>query len=109
MVRIINPGTYRNSSMVTGFSRRLIRIKTLLRVFSLGWNRYGTIRMAFIALLRIIMKRRKIHGNRFVLKYVHANNRYFTALNVPGWPSSAFDSFVTNEFIRADAPEGSFV
>jgi MoaA/NifB/PqqE/SkfB family radical SAM enzyme len=33
---------------------------------------------------------------------VYANERYFTAMNVPGWPSEAFNTFVRNEFDRAD-------
>lgn len=74
----------------------------MLSILNLARGQYGTLRNAFFALMKIIDKRRKIHGNKFVLKYVHANERYFTALNLPGWPSKAFDSFIKNEFIRTD-------
>ena len=74
----------------------------MLSILILARERYGNLRKAFFALIQIIRTRKKIHGNKFTLKYVHANERYFTAMNVPGWPSKAFDSFIKNEFNRAN-------
>lgn len=88
--------------MVTGFSRRRIRIRIMLAIVRLARKHHGTSRKALPALLKIIRKRRMIHGNRFMLKYVHAGGRYFSALNVPGYPSKAFDRFIEHELIRSD-------
>jgi len=96
-----------DTSMVTGLSRRMIRFRILLAIFNIARERYGTMRKAFIAVLQIINKRRRIHGNKFVMKYVHADERFFTALNVPGWPSKAFDTFIRNEFSKAENAEVS--
>jgi len=91
-----------DSTILSGFSRRIIKIRILLAILLLAREQYGTIRKAFFGLLQIVQKRRKIHGNKFVLKYVQADKRYFTALNVPGWPSAAFDSFIKHEFARTN-------
>lgn len=74
----------------------------LLRIFILAMIRYGRPVKALFALKRIIDKRRKIQGNTFVLKYARADGRYFVALNIPGWPSLAYDSFFKSEFDRLD-------
>ena len=74
----------------------------MLTILLLARERYGNLRKAFFALRQIFRTRKKIHGNKFTLKYLYANERYFTSMNVPGWPSEAFDSFIKNEFDRAD-------
>lgn len=77
-------------------------MRIMLTVLKLARKQHGTMRKAYTALLQVIQKRRLIHGNKFMLKYVHANDRYFTALNVPGWPSEAFESFIKNELTKTD-------
>ena len=72
------------------------------RIVILAWRRYQGLVKAILALKRIKDKRRIIHGNKLVHKYVRADGRYFVALNVPGWPSLAFDSFIKSEFDKSD-------
>lgn len=86
--------------MLTGFFRRMIRIRTMLSILLLARAHYGNLRDAVSGLRQIAQKRRKVHGNRFVLKYVKAGDRYFSAMNVPGWPSAAFNTFIKNELGR---------
>jgi MoaA/NifB/PqqE/SkfB family radical SAM enzyme len=88
--------------IVSGFKRRTIRLRMMLRIVILALRRYRGLGKALLALKQIIVKRRKIHGNKFVLKYVRADGRYFAALNVPGWPSKAFDSFIKSELDKSD-------
>lgn len=61
-----------------------------------------------LGLLRsVIRERLTLHENAGGYKAVRSGNRYFWSVNVPGWPSDAFDHFILNEFKRINSPSES--
>ena len=88
------------SEMVNGIEFIVIRILLQLRTFQIGLKSYRNPLIAIIGLKKLIDFRRSIHGNVKLNRVVKSDGRYFFALNVPGWPSKAFDQFMENSLNR---------
>jgi MoaA/NifB/PqqE/SkfB family radical SAM enzyme len=89
-----------SSPMIHGFRFRLIRLGIAATIFRLGMQTYRNPFIAFKVLKKIIQKRKKIHGNFIVPRFVKSGNLYHWLPDSPGWPSQAFDKFIQDEFIR---------
>jgi len=61
-----------------------------------------------VGLLRSLIKERlTLHENSGGIKAVRAGSKHYWSVNIPGWPSEAFDHFIRNEFLRINFPEQS--
>ena len=56
-----------------------------------------------MGLKRMVDFRKSLNVTKLT-RFVKSNNRYFFGLNVPGWPSKSFDTFIDSMFDR-DEPE----
>ena len=93
-IQQINP-----SKLISGWELIFIRFFLRLRIFQIGIRKYRNPVKALIGLKRMVEFRRSLHVNKLT-RFVKSNNRYFFALNVPGWPSKSFDTFIDSMFDR---------
>jgi len=87
-----------SSPMVFGFKRRIIKLGISIDILKLALQVYLNPVVAVKVLNQVLNKRRRIHGNPKMLRYVRSGARYYWAVNLPGWPSEAFKSFIKGEF-----------
>lgn len=90
---------------VTGFRKRIFRIRILFSVFRSALAFFGNPVTALKALSKIRAMRMTTHGLKFMPRYVKAGKHYFLSHNLPSWPSAAFDKFLQNEFLKIKEPE----
>ena len=88
-----------SSRLISGWELIFIRFLLRFRIFQIGIRKYRNPVKAFIGLKQMIDFRRSLHVNKLT-RFVNSNNRYFFALNVPGWPSKSFDTFIESMFDR---------
>ena len=93
-IQQINP-----SRLISGWELILIRFLLRFRIFQIGIRKYRNPVKAFIGLKLMVDFRRSLHVNKLT-RFVKSNNRYFFALNVPGWPSKSFDTFIDLSLIH---------
>jgi MoaA/NifB/PqqE/SkfB family radical SAM enzyme len=62
---------------------------------------------ALLLLRSLVNERKSIHGNAGRNKAVTSDSKYYWSINIPGWPSEKFNSFIANEFKRINSPEKS--
>ena len=87
--------------LISGLEFSFIRFLLRFRIFQIGIRKYRNPVKAFIGLKRMVDFRRSLHANKLT-RFVKSNNRYFFALNVPGWPSKSFDTFIESMFDRKE-------
>lgn len=88
------------SPFFSGFKRIIVKILLRTRILQIGLKSYRNPVTAIRGLKKLIKIRRVINGKNKLTRVVRSNGRYFFALNVPGWPSRAFDLFIENELNR---------
>tara|TARA_Y100000768_G_scaffold333173_1_gene273124 strand:+ start:1372 stop:2601 length:1230 start_codon:yes stop_codon:yes gene_type:complete len=93
-IKQINP-----SRLISGWELIFIRFLLRFRIFQIGIRKYRNPVKALMGLKRMVDFRRSLHVNKLT-RFVNSNNRYFFALNVPGWPSKSFDTFIDSMFDR---------
>ena len=93
-IQQINP-----SRFISGLELSFIRFLLRFRIFQIGIRKYRNPVKALMGLKRMVDFRRSLHANKLT-RFVKSNNRYFFALNVPGWPSKSFDTFIDSMFDR---------
>ena len=93
-IQQINP-----SKLISGWELIFIRFLLRFRIFQIGIRKYRNPVKALMGLKRMVDFRRSLHVNKLT-RFVKSNNRYFFALNVPGWPSRSFDMFINSMFDR---------
>ena len=93
-IQQINP-----SRLISGWELIFIRFLLRFRIFQIGIRKYRNPVKALMGLKRMVDFRRSLHVNKLT-RFVKSNNRYFFALNVPGWPSKSFDTFIDSMFDR---------
>jgi molybdenum cofactor biosynthesis enzyme MoaA len=93
--------------LVSGSRLTFIRIGVALSILRIAFL-FNKNPLKSISLLRSLIRERKnIHENSGEIKAVKTGSRYYWSVNVPGWPSEAFDHFIRNEFLRLVSPEKS--
>ena len=88
-----------SSRLISGWELIFIRFLLRFRIFQIGIRKYRNPVKALMGLKRMVDFRRSLHVNKLT-RFVKSNNRYFFALNVPGWPSKSFDTFIDSMFDR---------
>ena len=96
-IQQINP-----SRLITGMELVFIRFFLKIRIFYIGIKKYKNPIKASLGLKRMIDFRRALNVTKLT-RFVKSNNRYFFGLNVPGWPSESFDTFVDSMFERHES------
>jgi MoaA/NifB/PqqE/SkfB family radical SAM enzyme len=87
-------------TLVTGLEQRAVRALIWLQILQVATERYGSAVEAARVLGELRRLRGSLRGRAANRKYVKAAGRYFWDLNSPGWPSAAFDSFISAELGR---------
>ena len=77
--------------------RYLVLFRGMLTIFRVALRCYKSIFKAITAIRRHADFRKKVHGHQRYPKYYHANGKYFMSMNIPGFPSVAFNKFIRNE------------
>jgi len=62
-----------------------------------AWRCYRNPVQVMRALLKLIAMRKQVQGGHALRRCIKVNGRYFLGLNMPGWPSPAFTSFIERE------------
>lgn len=83
--------------MILALKRYLVLFWGALTIFLVALRCYKSIFKAVTAIRRHAEFRKKVHGHQRYPKYYHANGKYFMSMNIPGFPSVAFDKFIRNE------------
>jgi len=96
-IQQINP-----SRLISGWELIIIRFLLRFRIFQIGIKKYRNPVKAFMGLKRMVDFRRSLNVTKLT-RFVKSNNRYFFGLNVPGWPSKSFDTFVDSMFERHES------
>lgn len=96
-IQQINP-----SRLISGSELIFIRFLLRFRIFQIGIRKYRNPLKALMGLKRMVDFRRSLHVNKLT-RFVKSNSRYFFALNVPGWPSKSFDTFIDSMFDRNES------
>ncbi len=86
----------RTSPMVYGIHKFVIKTGLWVNIFWCALRLLKTPLKATKALKRLKDLRDSSRGENRILKYAKVNNKYFYSSNAPGWPSPAFDEFITN-------------
>ncbi|MCD4770103.1 MAG: radical SAM protein [Bacteroidales bacterium] len=81
---------------------RILRGSISLNTFLVSLMVYHNPLKAFRALKQLVAIRQKGQKTDKVLKFAKSGNKFFLALNMPGWPSKAFNQFIRNELFRTD-------
>jgi len=89
-----------SSYFIYGFRKSIIFILTILNIFWIALKIYYNPIASIKILKKLLDKRKTIHGNSSIQKYVKVNNRYFWSYPAPGWPSKTFNYFIENELKR---------
>ena len=80
----------------TGPLQKLIRLLIWLNIFTVA---YKTFRNPFAAIKHtkaLLSFRNKFRSAHVLNKYAKTGNRYFFTYNAPGWPSKAFNRYITH-------------
>jgi len=86
--------------------RHLMRLNILFLVFI---NTLNPVK-AFKVLSKLTRLRREAHRTHRITKLAFVDRRWFSAPNLPGWPSRAFNQFVKQQIIKyRDGNEYPFV
>jgi MoaA/NifB/PqqE/SkfB family radical SAM enzyme len=83
--------------MVFSIKRYLVLCFGILNIFLVALICYGNIFKARKGVNRLFTFRKKVHHHEGFPKYYHANGRFFMDMNIPGFPSKAYNKFFRNE------------
>ncbi len=93
--------TRRNAThIITGYKARLQRVKFRLHILKLALQTYGWKRSTFSMLKQLEQKRRIVHGEFPITKWVQSNDRIAFTLYNPGYPSQHCDDVLLEEMNR---------
>lgn len=85
--------------MVIDFKRFFWLFFGIFHIYFIAWKKYRNIFRACKSCSRLFNSRKNIFGFKSLPKYYRANGRFYLSLNIPGFPSKAFDQFVVNQLI----------
>jgi MoaA/NifB/PqqE/SkfB family radical SAM enzyme len=91
---------------ITGFRQRIIRALIWMNVFWLALV-HSKNPIAGLKKLRVMRKQRTQYHPKLLIKYAHSGNRYFANYVTPGWPSLAFNRYVTHLLKRFSGEAGT--
>ena len=93
--------------LVSGFRLALSRQLLIFTILKLAYRFTGNPLKAYSLLRKLAKERLATQGNSGKVKAVKSGGRYYWTINVPGWPSEAFNKFIINELQRIKSPEKS--
>jgi MoaA/NifB/PqqE/SkfB family radical SAM enzyme len=94
----------RRAPMVTGVEKLWVKLRIWARIVWLARRQHPGWGAALAALQRLRAYRRRYRGGAVTRKYVRAGGRHFWDLYAPGFPSRAFDHYVSRELERVVEP-----
>lgn len=86
------------SKMIKSVMRFSVLFLGITNIFIVALRCYKNVFKAVTAVRLLFEFREKVHNHHRFPKYYHANGRFFASLNVPGFPSEAFNKYIQNEF-----------
>ena len=90
------------SPMATGLEKTWAKARIWARIALLARRAHGSWAPAARNLRRLVGHRRRYRGSDVARKYVRAAQRHFWDLYAPGFPSPAFDNYITRELERSN-------
>lgn len=92
---------------ITGPELFFARTGFVFTVLKISMQNNASFLKSFKLLISLVRERIRLHDNAGGYKAVLSGKRLFWSINIPGWPSEAFDQFIRNEFLRINKPETS--
>lgn len=89
-----------NAHIITGFKGRLQRVKFRVHILKLALKTYGWRPNIFGMLKQLEKKRRIVHGNFPITKWVQSNNKIAFTIYNPAYPSQQCDDVLLEEMNR---------
>lgn len=92
---------------ISGFFQRLIRRFIWMNIIGVALRIYKNPFIAFKKVKSLKRLRNQYRDHQPLPKYAKVGNRYFVNFNTPGWPSKAFNRYVTHQLSRFDDSSAS--
>lgn len=91
------------NKIINSFRAQCIRvcIEVNILFILLGSNK---LLKAYEILNQIKNIRQKAHGIKKIKKFIRVGGKYYSSVNIPGWPSKAFNKFIKGELKRINKP-----
>ena len=88
--------------VITGFHQKFIKALIWINIFFLILKRFISLPAAIKKIKKILHLRNLYRDNNTIIKYAKNSNRYFYSFNAPGWPSKAFNRYITHQLYKLD-------
>lgn len=86
---------------ITGIRLKFIKWLMWINILLVASKIFGNPFKAFKQTRQLKKIRDQYRNQREPVKYVYANNKYFVNYNTPGWPSKAFNRYITHVLNRS--------
>lgn len=93
----------RAANAATGLRRQVVRRLIWLSIVWIAIRNFKNPVTAFKKVLALRKLRNQYRNDRPLNRYARSGNRYFVNYNTPGWPSPAFNRYITHQFNRFSA------
>ena len=90
----------RATNFVTGIVQQLIRRLIWCNILLVALKQYKNLLVAFRKVRALKQLRNRYRNDRALLKYARSGKRFFVNYNTPGWPSLAFNRYITHQLNR---------
>ncbi len=86
--------------LVTGIRKAYIRFRIRLRIFLLAYKGYGSLGKTVKVVKELEQLKMKVFGGNAKRKLVQCDNKFYSHIYIPGFPSKAFDGFVESKLAQ---------
>lgn len=86
-----------SARIVSGHACRLVQMRLRLHIVRLALRHYRNPLLAIKAMQALVQKKHAILGETGIPKLVKSGAKYYWSVTSAGWPSLAFDNFITGE------------
>ncbi len=88
--------------MVSGLHKKIIKAGIWLNIIVLSLYIFKNPVRAFKAAIKLSGLKNKLRDNHSIIKYAAVDGKYYFTFNAPGWPSKAFNKYITNNLQKVD-------
>lgn len=92
--------------MVSGFHKKIIKAAIWINIICVALRFFKKPLVALKRVKELSLLRDNYRNKHKIIKYAKANGKYFFSYNAPGWPSLAFNKYITGN-LQLLSPEAS--
>jgi len=81
----------------SGPKQRLIRLMIWINILAVAFRTYKNPLGAIAETKRLLKLRNQFRSGHSLKKFAHIDGRYFFTYNAPGWPSAAFNRYISHQ------------